>query len=164
MADELLDKVLTRARERSYKGRSEAYRWLRERHERLAPVLASHSPSFREIAEEMAAGGICGGRGKPLTWRSVYEIWMRVCRDTEAEALALRTGVKPRKHHPSRMPDTWRPPVATPSVSPVPAASGPERAPTPAVQESGSPRSRTAADMLAGVRQQLDERSGRGER
>ena len=124
MTDQLLDRVLARSREASYRRRSPAYRWLRERHDKLAPAFEEFEPPLREIANEMAEGGITGGKSMPLTAKALLGIWRRVCRDlqTEATKAAERiaekaAAIQARGGHPSRLPATWKPtPVeATPA-------------------------------------------------
>lgn len=119
MTDPLLDKVVTRARSQAYKRHSDAYRWLRERHAVLAPVFAATKPPWREIAAEMVAGGVLGGRGKPLKARALAGIWARVCRDVVAAEAKQQATQQSRKLQPSRMPADWRPaPAPSHSVMP----------------------------------------------
>jgi hypothetical protein len=148
MSDELLDRILTKASTASYRRRSVAYRWLRERHDRLAPALNKLDPALGELAKEMAEGGITGGRGNVLTAKSLMTIWQRVCRDLQAETAKAdlakaqqAAAVKARGGHPSRLPVTWRPPVAQqampvvvqprypPPGAPAPASTPPTAAP-----------------------------------
>lgn len=152
MTDELLDRVLTRSREAAYRRRTPAYRWLRERHERLRPAFDELEPPLREIAAEMARGGIDGGHGKPLTAKALARIWQRVCRDLRAEAAGKRD---PEKVHPSRLPSTWRPTLAEPPRAPV----APRPVPTPGtVSAPSAPRelNEAARATLASLQAQLD--------
>jgi len=83
-ADTTLARVMARdGRDRDAR-LSEAHTWLKRRFETLAPRLR-HNPGWRGLAEDMAADGIKGGKGTPLTSRAVREIWSRVCEAVEAE-------------------------------------------------------------------------------
>jgi len=124
MTDQLLDRVLARSREASYRRRSPAYRWLRERHDKLAPVFEEFEPPLREIADEIAQGRITGGKGVLLTAKALSGIWRRVCRDLRIEATEAAerkaekaAAIQARGGHPSHLPATWKPtPVeATPA-------------------------------------------------
>lgn len=155
MSDGLLDRVIARSRETSYKGHSPAYRWLREHHARLAPVFASLDPPLGEIAAEMASGGLTGGRGKPLTAKAVMRIWRRVCRDLEADAAAREC--VPERVQPSRLPPTWRPTSIDPprgSVAPR-AAPAVSRAP-PAAASAGDEADERVRAQLASLQEQFD--------
>lgn len=128
MTDELLDRVLTRSRAEAFRRCSPAYRWLRERHTQLEPAFAAYDPSLRGIALELAASGITGGRGKPLSAKALMAIWQRVCRDLQSETdelahrkAAQAAAVEARGIQPSRLPATWKPtPVEPPRAPPVP--------------------------------------------
>lgn len=128
MTDPLFDRVLARSREASYRRRSPAYRWLRERHSRLSLAFDEFEPPLREIADEMAEGGITGGKGKPVTAKALLGIWRRVCRDLRIEATELAehkaaqaAAVQSRGGHSSRLPATWKPtPVEPPPARAVP--------------------------------------------
>ncbi len=124
MTDELLNRVLTRSRKEAYRRCSPAYRWLRERHTELEPAFTEYDPSLRGIALEMAEGGVTGGRGKPLSAKTLRAIWQRVCRDLRIETTKAAerkaekaAAIQARGGHPSRLPATWKP---TP-VEPTPA-------------------------------------------
>jgi len=129
-ADTTLTRVMTRPKEKGHGGRSEAYAWLRLRFEQLSPRLRNR-PGWREVAEDMAAGGVKGGRGKPLTGRAVMRIWPKVCQDlaieepwrVEAVRLALLQGEsvqKPRRREPERGVDADRPPPVVTAPAPRP--------------------------------------------
>jgi len=156
MTDQLLDRVLARSREASYRRRSPAYRWLRERHDKLAPTFEEFEPPLREIADEMAEGRITGGKGMPLTAKALLGIWQRVCRDlrTEATKAAERkaekaAAVQARGGHPSRLPATWKPtPVeATPAraISRPAPPTHTDSAPAAPIELSEAARARLAA-------------------
>ena len=89
--DTTLHRVMTRPRTSGQGGRTEAYVWLRVRFEKLSPRL-QNSPGWRGVAEDMAAGGIKGGNGKPLTARAVMRIWPRVCQDVAADGMVHEGG------------------------------------------------------------------------
>jgi len=156
MTDQLLDRVLARSREASYRRRSRAYRWLRERHDKLAPAFEEFEPPLREIAAEMAEGGITGGKGLPLTAKALLGIWRRVCRDlqTEATKVAERKAekaqaIQARGGHPSRLPATWKPtPVEVTPVRAISHAAYPtntDSVPTAPIEMSEAGRARLAA-------------------
>lgn len=163
MNDDLLSRVLSKATTVSYRRRSLAYRWLREAHAQLSPVLNKLDPAFGEIAKEMAAGGITGGRGHPLTAKSLMTIWDRVCRDIQAEAKALREAKaeeeasrNARRVNPSRLPASWKPMPAE-LAEPTPA---PRYAPPNTVSARTAPieLSEEARATLAALDRQLDHR------
>ena len=164
MTDPLLDRVLARSRENSYRRRSLAYRWLRERHGQLAPAFAEYEPPLREIAGEMAQGGITGGGGKLLTAKALLGIWQRVCRDIQAEATeaaerkaAQAAAIEARGRHPSRMPATWRPtPVEPPASRVVPRPAPPTHTDSAPVALSELPEAARAT--LAALDRQLEWR------
>jgi len=156
MTDQLLDRVLARSREASYRRRSPAYRWLRERHDKLAPVFEEFEPPLREIADEMAEGRITGGKGMPLTAKALFGIWRRVCRDlrTEATKAAERkaekaAAVQARGGHPSRLAATWKPtPVdltLARAISRTAAPTNTDSAPAAPIELSEAARARLAA-------------------
>ena len=114
MTDPLLDNVVTRARKQAHKRHSEAYRWLREHHAELAPIFADKQPPWREIAAELASGGVHGGRGKALTGRALAAIWARVGADIAAAEARRQAVQQKRNQQPSRLPADWRPTPAAP--------------------------------------------------
>lgn len=127
--DPVLSRVATRAAEQAHAGRSPAYRWMRQRYASLSSLLEKHRPPMRAIAEEMAAAGIVGGKGKPLTDRAVRGIWKRICRDVAAGAQRRVTNPK--------VPQGWAPvPVA---ILPDPAHAKPTPAPALAPVEPPTP-------------------------
>ena len=164
MTDPLLNRVLTRSRDTSYRRRSPTYRWLRQRHDKLAPAFDEFEPPLREIADEMAAGGLTGGKGKPLTAKALLGIWRRVCRDLHIEATeaaerkaAQAAAVQAHGGHPSRLPATWKP---TP-VEPTPARALPRPAPptnTDSAPAAPIELSEAARATLAALDRQLDWR------
>ena len=153
-ADTTLARVMARdGRDRDAR-LSEAHVWLKRRFETLAPRLR-HNPGWRGLAEDMAADGIKGGKGTPLTSRAVREIWSRVCEAVEAEeavrARAARTSPRQgeatqnlRVREPERGADADRPPpvVTTPAPKPpVPYYPPPTpRLPTPPLPHAPDPR------------------------
>lgn len=159
------ERELKRLEEEGYRGRSATYRYVRENLTRFVKVGVGtkDGPSWEAFAALLAREGQRNKRGGPISWDSARRIFERASKDARAREAEMRTGV-PHKVHPSRLPQTWQPPVVDPPPTPVPASPRPAVAPTPADGEARPSRSRTAADMLAGVRRQLDERSGRGER
>ncbi len=129
MTNSLLDHVVTRACKQAHKRHSEAYRWLREHHAELTPIFADKQPPWREIAAELAAGGVHGGRGKALTGRALAAIWARVGTDIAVAEAKRQAGQQKRNQQPSRIPADQRP---TPAPSqPI----TPRAPPPPAVQD-----------------------------
>lgn len=142
----------------------------RPRHAPMAVALATDPPEWRAIAEELTAGGIRGGRSKPLTDRAMKRIWQRVCRDIAAKAVHRLTGVRPSANNRSRTSATWRPehlpnqpqvsrnPGSLPARPEAPKEDNP--IPTQASAGDGAEMSIGQA-RLAALRQALNERSGR---
>lgn len=128
--DPTLTRMLARQRNSGDARQSEAYVWLRLRFEKLVPTLRN-KPGWRVVAEEMAADGIKGGRGKPLTGRAVMRIWSRVCQAVAADE-AWRTNAargamqegelaqKPRSRESERGKDADRPPPVVTAPAPRP--------------------------------------------
>ncbi len=147
MTDPLLDRVLARSREASYRRRSLAYRWLRERHDKLAPAFDEFEPPLREIADEMAGGGITGGKGAPLTAKALLGIWRCVCRDLRIEAAeaverkaAQAAAVQAHGGYPSRLPATWKPtPAEPPQAPPAPRVETRHHTESPPLREEDLP-------------------------
>lgn len=136
MVEGALRQVAKRVRQRGYRRRSDAYRWLRRRHATLAKLLAEHEPAWADIAAEMAAAGIVGGRARPLTADAVRRIWGRVCLDVERVCTSK----------PSRV----GPPGWTPAAAAKPARQG--AAPPTAPAGSSIERLRAWAKDRSGVR------------
>lgn len=129
-ADKTLARLIARSKEKTDGRQSEAFVWLRLRFLRLSPRLRT-GPGWRGVAEEMAADGIKGGKGRPLTDQAVRRIWSRVCQAVAAEKaarvnakrLAPEHGEptqKPRSREPERGANADRPPpiVTTPTPPP----------------------------------------------
>jgi len=91
MARPLADRI----RERLHGNSSEAYLWLRLAHRRLRKRMAVKYPPYDEVAAEMAAAGITGGRGASLTGQAVRRFWGRVLKDIADEAAQRPTKFKP---------------------------------------------------------------------
>lgn len=130
MADRTLKQLLARARAGSSRN-TEAYLWLRPKFERLYPLLERRKLTFQEVADDLAAGGIRGGRGKPLTADAARRIWNRIQRDVATEEpwrmAAARTTMqqggalhKPRTREPERGKDADRPPPVVTAPAPRP--------------------------------------------
>ena len=164
MTDQLLDRVLARSREASYRRRSPAYRWLRERHDKLAPAFEEFEPPLREIADEMAEGGITGGKGKPLNAKALLGIWRRVCRDLRVEATEAAerkaekaAAVQARGGHPSRLPQTWKQTPVEPTLAPAISRPAPSTN-TDSVPAAPIEMSEAGRATLAALDRQLDWR------
>ena len=114
MTDPLLDRVAARARKHAHKRHSAAYRWLREHHAELVPIFAAQRPPWREIAAELTAGGVRGGKDKALTGRALAGIWGRVCGDLAAAEATRQAAQQKARMQPSRLPAGWRPAPAQP--------------------------------------------------
>lgn len=109
MEDEVLAKVIAAIRKKPYLRRTELYRWLRERHATLTSELAEFQPSWRTVAEQLAAAGIKNARGGLVSADSIRKTWACVCRDVESDLLMRRTGLGSRKVQTSHLPRSWRP-------------------------------------------------------
>ena len=152
MTDKLLRRIVAKGKARRAGKQSDAYRWLYAHHAPMAAALATDPPEWRAIAEVLTAGGIKGGRSRPLTDRAVKRMWQRVCRDIAAEGVHRLTGVRPSAGNRSRASAAWRPPPASlKEVNPTP---------TQAPAGDGAGMSVGQA-RLAALRQALNERSGR---
>lgn len=79
---------------RSFGGRGDIYRWLREHHAVVTEWLAVRQPSWETIASRIARDGVVGQRGNPPAWHSVRRVWQRVCRDVAAEAAAREAAAR----------------------------------------------------------------------
>lgn len=121
-----IERMVERVRAKSYGRNSDAYRWLRENYEPISRVLAQARPSWRVIAEAVAAEGVTGARGQRMAAEDLRQMWQRVCRDVKrAEAAASRAAKAPQPApaRPARsLPPNWTPPLADP---PPPARSRP---------------------------------------
>lgn len=145
--DPTLTRMLARQRNSGDARQSEAYVWLRLRFEKLVPTLRN-KPGWRVVAEEMAADGIKGGRGKPLTGRAVMRIWSRVCQAVAADEAwrmnaargAMQEGElaqKPQNREAERGKDADRPPPVVTAPMPrslVPHYPPPQTMPAQPVQ------------------------------
>lgn len=157
MTDKLLRRIVAKGKARRAGKQSDAYRWLYAHHAPMAAAIATDPPEWRAIAEVLTAGGIRGGRSRPLTDRAVKRIWQRVCRDIAAEGVHRLTGVRPSASNRSRASATWRPeqlldqPQVLRSSGSLPA------------QPPTSPKEGLSIGQarLAALRQALNERSGR---
>lgn len=145
MTDSLLDRVVAQARKHAHKRHSAAYRWLREHHAELAPILTAHRPPWREIAAELTTGGVQGGKGKALTGRALAGIWGRVCADLAAAEAKRQAAQQKARIQPSRLPTDWRP-TSTQPVAPKLALPSPAH-----IQEQAG------KDRYAGMSQQARE-------
>lgn len=119
MDDDNIPTLEDRLKTRAHDGKSRLYQYLRREHRTLARALAKHDPSWASIAAEIAAHGVMGRNGKPASPSSVRNMWTRICRDLAAEKKARTTRTAERGVQPSRLPVTWRPPVAEPPRVPA---------------------------------------------
>lgn len=145
--DTTFRRVMAQPKKSGHGGRTEAYAWLRVRFEKLSPRFRNR-PGWRGIAEELAAGGIKGGNGRPLTARAVMRIWPRVCQDVAAEepwrVTAVRVAMQEgevaqhlRRRESERGKDVDRPPpvvTASMPLPPVPHYPPPQTMPAQPVQ------------------------------
>jgi hypothetical protein len=182
MTDAEFNDVGRAAREHAFAGRSGAYRWLQRRHRQVAHLLRTEDPPWATIATQLAAMGIRGGRGKPLTADAVRQIWKTVCRDVAADtrppqARSGKPGWRPTPAEASPTPMPSQPPRPGPTRSRLPLPATPPavtpapRTPTcatpplpgpPLTAPPTPPGSPSSADAkLAKIQRELDERSGR---
>ena len=130
MADETLTRLRAKARE-THVGRSEAYSWLRAKFEHLYPLLTQRRLAFQQVADDLAASGKRGGRGKPMTVHAARQIWRRVQRDVaneepwrmNAARISMQEGrlaQKPRRREPECGPNADRPPPVVTAPTPWP--------------------------------------------
>jgi len=178
--DTTFRRLMARPKKGGHGGRTEAYAWLRVRFEKLSPRLWNR-PGWRGIAEDMAAGGIKGGNGKPLTARAIMRIWPRVCQDVAAEEPwrvdAVRNATQerelvqnPRNRESERGKEADRPPpvVATPAPRPpVPHYPPPPTTPLaqsalhsrPNASPNASGGTQTPEEMLADLKATIKRRN-----
>lgn len=167
MGDRTLARVLRAMKAGEYVGRSDMYRWLRNRHAAIAAVRQKHDPSWVGVAEELAAAGILGRKGKPPTRKTITKIWNRVCRDVASEAVQRLACVPLAKGTGTHAPVTWRPqqvpaqPARQPAqpTQPGPATSDRIGDTMPGVR--GPVSDEVVQARKAALRRTLDERSGR---
>ncbi|NOG73512.1 hypothetical protein HJG45_24410 [Roseicella sp. DB1501] len=119
-------------------GRSPLYRWLHNRHDAFAELLAEVRPEWRALAAEFAAMGLSGGDGRAVSPEAARHTWWRVRRDV-AKAQAKR-----RPAVPPVVTTVHRPPG--PASGLLPAASSPP----------------DTGDAMARLRAEMAQRSGRG--
>ena len=104
-----LKRMADRVSAMGHGGRSDAYRWVRANYGLFKKMLAG-KPSWRVMADEVAAIGVVGARGQRLTADLLREMWRRVCRDIAIEEAEKRAVVVQRKKQPRDLPATWQPP------------------------------------------------------
>jgi len=150
-----------RISERAHGNCSEAYLWLRLNYRRLRKRLTGRYPPYAEVAREMDAAEVRGGRGAAVTEQAVLRIWRRVCKDIEADAQAR--GVRHKPAPADWKPQPVRPSTAVSSPAPRPAAYAPAPS-TPArspVRSGGDTPAAglTAKDRIEALRRDLADRN-----
>jgi len=120
--------------------RSPLFQWMLRHHDKLADAFAESRPKWAEVAALLAGKGFTSTEGKPLNPQSVRQMWYRVRR----RHAATRAGTKA----PRQRPRAEEPPAG---VAGAGASAG-----TPAPAEG-----RSATDLLADLRKEINERSGR---
>ena len=158
MGDKTLKRVLRVMQEEEYVGRSDVYRWLRNRHGQIAAARDKHDPSWAPVAREIAAAGVLGRDGKLPTRKTIAKIWHRVCRDVAAEISDRTTTLLASGANRSRAPATWRPTAIPPPVLAMSSQSQPNSVASTPKQTEAEAR---ADAQLARLRRHVDERSGR---
>lgn len=103
-----LKRMADRVSATGHGGRSDAYRWVRANHGLLKTMLEG-KPSWRVMADEIAALGVVGARGQRLSADRLREMWGRVCRDIAIEEAEKHAAVVQRKRPPRDLPATWQP-------------------------------------------------------
>lgn len=134
-----------RVRERVHGNTSEAYVWLRAAYRRLRPRMEVRYPPYDEVAAEMVAAEVPGGRGAAVTGKAVRRIWERVCRDIELDAKARGKPVR-------AAPADWKPqPVRSLAPAPVAPRPGPVAAPRPSSASAPRPMATISPGQLASL-------------
>ncbi len=133
-------KSFRKRRVRPYRGRGDVYCWLRGHHAQVAMRLATDELSWTTLAEALSREGLKGRNGVELTGRAVAQVWRRVCRDVEADAV-VRAAAAPKRKYPSRISPNWRPEVVPPPNGPAS-----PRAAVSAVTSGGDGGSRTTVE------------------
>ena len=112
MDDDNNPELASRLEAHAHNGKSKLYQYLRRQHRVLSKAIAKLNPTWASIAAEIAAAGVMGNNGKPASPKAVRNVWSRVCRDVEAAKQARDAERDTRGRQPSRLPVTWRPPMA----------------------------------------------------
>lgn len=102
--------------------RSALYRWLYAHHVTMSRMLDDPNRSWVEAAELLAAQGLVGANGQPISPKALRQMWLRVTRDVE-RAREVKAAQPPRpKPHRSRPAGSFQPariilPAAMPNSS-----------------------------------------------
>ena len=131
-------------------GRSPLYRWLWERHDDFAALLADNSPDWAALTEGFKSLGLTGRGGVVLIPETVRNTWWRVRKEYGAASRAQRAASSPAE--PPRPARAAIPEAAAQAAPPSPPPSfrrDVELAPPP-------------DQALANLRREINKRSGRG--
>jgi hypothetical protein len=140
MDEDNTPELASRLEAHAHDGKSKLYQYLWRQHRVLSKAIAKLNPTWASIAAEITAAGVMGNNGKPASPKAVRNIWWRVCRDVEAAKQVRRAERDGKGRQPSRLPVTWRPPVAQharpvvqprypPPATPAPASTPPATPP-----------------------------------
>ena len=119
--------------------RSSLFWYMLDHHDEFARAATGTRIRWAPLCEQFAADGLLDGEGKAPTPANARITWWNVRREV-AKRRAASSAEPPVKLQPSRMPATWRPPVAEPGRP-----AEPPRA--PAVPRAELP-SRTGTSLL----------------
>lgn len=133
---------------------------MREHHAELVPIFAAQQPPWREIAAELTAGGVRGGKGKALTGRALAGIWGRVCVDLAAAEAKRQAAQQKARMQPSRLPADWRP-TPTQPVAPKLALPSPAHIQEQAGKDRYAGMSQQARETMEDLDRQLREYDNR---
>ena len=161
MARKTSERELKRMEQKGYRGRTDAYRYIRLNLERYLAlgVGTSDGPSWETFAAMLGRENQRNKQGGPISRDSARKIFERASKDARDKKVEMLTGVPQRKQQPSHLPATWRP---TPETAPTPATFSRPVIPQPSQPvRDGEARPRTAEEKVADIRQQFAQRSGR---
>ena len=155
-------RLMRAAAARPYAGRSDVYRWLRQRHGPISEAIRLHRPSWAVLIELMLADGVSGRSGAKPNAKSVPKVWARVCRDLATEARFEATGVTQGKR---RVPPSFARPLGSSEMVERAAPQGEPSSVRPATGDTmpgvAGPVSRSVSEARRdAVMQSLKSRSG----
>ncbi len=135
--------------------RSPLFWWMVKHHDDLAAKADGNRMSWTPLCATFAALGFTNTAGKPHSKRGAREVWL-TARSYVAKRKAASARTNAARTQPSRLPVTWRPPVAEPARTAEP----PRYAPPNTVPARTTPTelSDKARAKLAALDRQLDHR------
>lgn len=135
--------------------RSPLFWWMVKHHDDLAAKADGNRMRWVPLCATFASLGFTDTAGNPHSKRGAREVWLKA-RSYVAKRKATSARASTARAQPSRLPTTWRPPVAEPAR----AAEPPRDASPNTVPARTAPRELTeeARATLAALDRQLDHR------